>query len=354
MTSRTSTLLEDRDVVESTPTIVETTQENRTATSTIQLDTAQPLLGGLTMLVANDGGHLMQLHTLAGRLGLTDVLWATIPTSQSRSLLAGQDVVWTGSAATRDWRAVLRNRRQLRKVLKERRPARVISTGSSLALSALPQAARMGIDAHYIESVTRTEGFSLSGRILAHCQKVKLYTQWPHLADMRWSYRGSVLDGFEMDAASAKPVERVVVSLGTQGFGFRRLLDRLVKVIPDDVEVLWQTGPTDTDGLDIDARPSVPNAEFHEAIENADVLISHAGAGIALTALGAGKMPLLVPRRVEFDEHIDDHQQQISRSLSNRGLATAGEPEDLTWDDVQAAAQNRAVMTDKPAPYTLD
>ena len=48
-----------------------------------------------TLLVANDGGHLMQLHTLRPRLGVgDDVVWVTPRTPQTESLLAGERVHW--------------------------------------------------------------------------------------------------------------------------------------------------------------------------------------------------------------------------------------------------------------------
>ena len=51
------------------------------------------------LLVANDGGHIMQLHTLRPRLDVRDVVWVTPRTPQTESLLAGE---WcTGSSRHR-------------------------------------------------------------------------------------------------------------------------------------------------------------------------------------------------------------------------------------------------------------
>ena len=86
----------------------------------------------------------------------------------------------------------------------------------------------------------------------------------------------------------------MVVSLGTQdGYGFRRLLDRLVPIVPADAEVLWQTGGTDVTGLGIDGRASACRREEMAAGDPraADVVVAHAGTGIALMALENGKLP---------------------------------------------------------------
>jgi UDP-N-acetylglucosamine--N-acetylmuramyl-(pentapeptide) pyrophosphoryl-undecaprenol N-acetylglucosamine transferase len=309
-----------------------------------------------TLLAANDGGHIVQLRSLVDRFGLEgERLWVTPRTPQTESLLAGERVFWAHAAPTRDWRAAVRNAAAIRRLLRSEDVSRVISTGSSLAVSALPQAGLHRIPAHYIESVTRTDGFSLSGRVLRRVPGVSLYAQWPHLAGGRWLYRGSVLDGFHAEAGAAQEVRTVVVSLGTSStFGFRRLLERLVAIVPAGVDVLWQTGATVVDGLPIDARPAVPAAEFSTAIEAADVIVAHAGAGIALTALDAGKVPILVPRVASLGEHIDDHQGEIARHLAVAGLAVAADAGELTWETMTAASGIRARRVDRPPPFVLD
>ena len=54
------------------------------------------------LLVANDGGHIMQLHTIRPRLGVQDVVWVTPRTPQTESLLAGEVVHWTAPCPPRD------------------------------------------------------------------------------------------------------------------------------------------------------------------------------------------------------------------------------------------------------------
>lgn len=309
-----------------------------------------------TLLVANDGGHIMQLRSLVERFeGIGERIWVTVPTPQTESMLAAERVHWVGAAPTRDWRAVIRNAGAIRTVFRDERITRAISTGSSLALSALPQAALRRVPAHYIESVTRTDGLSLSGRILERTPGVRLYVQWPHLRGRTRRYAGSVLDGFRPRTTGLTPIHRLVVSLGTSSrYGFRRLLDRLVTVIPPGVEVLWQTGSTDTTGLGIDATPNLPERELAAAIDRADAVIAHAGAGIALTALYAGKIPLLVPRLAGHGEHVDDHQAEIARYLGSLDLAVVADADGLSWDLICSMTARRAIVVDTPAPFRLD
>ena len=304
-----------------------------------------------TLLVANDGGHLMQLHTLRPRLGVgEDVVWVTPPTPQTESLLAGERVHWALPCPPRDAQAVARNVRHCRRLFTDHDVSLVVSTGAALALAVLPQARLHGIETVYIESATRLDAPSLSGRALSWVPGIRTYSQSSGLARGQWQYLASPWDLYEVTPAAPRPVRSVVVSVGTQeGFGFRRLLERLLPLLPADAEVLWQTGGTDTTGLGIDARPRVPSEEMATAIREADVVVAHAGTGIALMALENGKSPLLVPRRAMHGEHVDDHQLTIALELALRDLCISRDADSLKARDLEAAA-GRVVtkVTDPP------
>ncbi len=84
-----------------------------------------------------------------------------------------------------------------------------------------------------------------------------------------------------------------------------------------------------------------------------DAVIAHAGFATAVTALELGRCPVLVPRRRELDENVDDHQLEIAGELANRGLAVARAVEELTWDDVVAAARKRVAVHNELPPIEL-
>lgn len=300
-----------------------------------------------TLLVANVGGHLTQLRSLSTRLDLPGPhLWVTSDTAQSRSLLAGEDVVWMGYPQSRSLRDVLVNAGRGARRLPRRGVRSVVSTGANLAVSVLPPYAAAGVPCHYIESATRVTGPSTSGRLVALLPGVRLYSQHRGWAKGRWRYGGTVFDGYAATSGPPREVRRVVVTLGSsEGYGFRRALERLVAVLPAGVEVLWQTGVTDVEGLGIDARPTVPGHELVSAITAADAVVAHSGTGSALVALAAGHVPLLLPRRVEHGEHVDAHQPQIAGMLAGRGLAVVREADEVTWPDVLAAASRRVHRT---------
>ena len=290
------------------------------------------------LLAASTGGHLAQLHRLRRHLPLDgdQLLWVTFDTPQSRSLLAGEQVAFLRYTAPRDWRNVLRNTAQVPGLVRRHRVERAYSTGSAIALSVLPVASRMGVRCHYIESAARSTGPSFTGRVLSRVPGVHTYTQYDAWASRRWPKAVSVFDDFvAVRTAPGPPVRRVVVMLGTiAGYSFRGLVERLLELLPPGVEVLWQTGETDTTGLGVDGRAMLPHAELLEAIARADVVVSHSGIGSALDVLAAGKVPVLVPRRSVRGEHVDDHQVLIAEELDARGLAVHRELPDLTWQDL--------------------
>lgn len=306
------------------------------------------------LLVANDGGHIMQMHTLRPRLGIDDAVWVTPRTPQTESLLAGETVHWVEPSPPRDMSAVMRNAAACRVLFDRHQISLVVSTGAALALSVLPLARMRKIETVYIESATRLDSPSLSGRVLSMVPGVRTYSQSTALATRRWTYLASPWDLYESAPGPERDVRRIVVSLGTQeGYGFRRLVERLMPLVPAGAEVLWQTGSTDVSGLGIEGRRAVPSAEMSEAIGEADVVVAHAGTGIALMALENGKFPVLVPRRALHGEHVDDHQLTIALELSLRDLCVSRDADSLKSADLRHAASRRVSKVSDPAVLDL-
>jgi UDP-N-acetylglucosamine--N-acetylmuramyl-(pentapeptide) pyrophosphoryl-undecaprenol N-acetylglucosamine transferase len=308
------------------------------------------------LMLASVGGHLKDLVQLAPRLpgGSDEELWVTFDTPQSRSLLADRQVVYVRDTPSRDARSIALNAFAASRLLRKHRVDCVVSTGAGVALSFIPLARMLGAECHYIECSARCDGPSVTGRLLERVPQVRLYTQHQCWTNGPWRYGGSVFEGFiPAPPRRVRRKQRIVVTLGTNPYGFRRLLERLVEIVPEDADVLWQTGSTDTWGLDIDARPSLPATELDRALSRADLVIAHSGCGSALCALESGIKPILVPRRSRFGEHVDDHQRELANALSARKLAFAREVEDLTEDELVAAMGSRVACAEDAPPFEL-
>jgi UDP-N-acetylglucosamine transferase subunit ALG13 len=320
-----------------------------------------------TLFISTDGGHLTELVAIAERLPAEVVdgaVWACIDSEQSRSVLAHKQSVIVPRVKVKDALGVLRSIPVAHRLQREWKFTQVISTGSGIALAYLPYLALRGATAHYIESATRLQSPSFTGKIMQRVPGIRLYTQYEHLAHGRWNHAGWIYDGFTATEVDPAPIKRAVVVVGTTRlFPFRRLLDTLVPLLGaggalerhqgSPVETLWQTGSTPVEGLDIDGRSFVPAAELEAAIADADLVIGHAGAGTSLSALTHGRLPVLVPRDTSRGEIMDEHQHLFASLLDERGIALKREPEQLTVEDLVKAAGHRVDVASNPPPFRL-
>ena len=175
-----------------------------------------------------------------------------------------------------------------------------------------------------------------------------LFTQYPEWAGRRWHYVGSVFDRFAPlpDPVDVPDDPTVLVTLGTNPFPFDRAVAAIRRALPADSAVTWQLGPaTRAEGL-TNAHDLIPEQDLLALMAEADVVVAHAGAGSALSALHSSKKPILIPRLSRHGEMIDDHQLLIGESLSRRGLALAVDAEDLSARHLREAASQRTTVVE--------
>lgn len=293
------------------------------------------------LFVASTGGHLEELKRLRPALVPADaeVHWVTFESVSSRSSLASEPHVhFVPDVPPRGLFPLLRALWPALRVLLRVRPRLVYSTGAAIALAVLPFAILVRARATYIESATRTDGPSVTGRMLMCVPWLRLRTQYQKWAGRRWKFSGSVFDQWHAVAApTPRPnIRKILVTLGTQrDFPFLSLVERIQKIVPPGVEVFWQLGGGFPEG----ARPrgasdTVSSEQLREWMRAADAIVAHAGVGSALTLLASGRTPVLVPRSAQRGEHVDDHQEFLAEELVQRGLAVVASPDDLTWDDL--------------------
>ncbi len=306
------------------------------------------------VLVSTTGGHLSQLHKLASRLPLTgDRLWVTHRGPQSESLLAREEVAYVPYIEERDVRGVLRSVKHARALIRDRRPTAFVSTGSAIAVGYLGWAALRGIPSYYIDTAARLSAPSRTGRILASIPRVSTYTQYPGRVGRAWRYAGSVFDEYTAERVNgARDPRTVLVTVGSTDWPFGRLLRRVADIVPRDVEIRWQVGTADRSALPGTSWDFLPASDLRAEVERADVVVSHAGCGSALTALDSGRAAVLVPRTFGHGEAGDDHQQELARLLSDRDLAVHRAVDELAWSDLVEASARR-VRSVTPPPLTL-
>jgi len=297
------------------------------------------------LLVASTGGHLSQLKRLADRIAPSDdSLWVTFDKPQSTSMLKDKRHLFVPYIAPRDFSGVAREMRTFNRILKSEEFDAVVSTGAALALASHVPSSMRKVRTIYIESVSRFDGPSMTGRLLQRSRRIERYSQHPGYDERRWTHEFSVLDTYSSDIvpASSTPPASIFVTLGTiHPYRFDRLVDRLVQAAPPGTEFTWQLGVTGRSDLPGKVTAEMSSAEFESAIASADLVVTHAGVGTIMGLLDAGKPTLVVPRRKSKNEHVDDHQLQITRQLQERSLLFTSEADDVSVDSLIEAMRYR-------------
>jgi UDP-N-acetylglucosamine--N-acetylmuramyl-(pentapeptide) pyrophosphoryl-undecaprenol N-acetylglucosamine transferase len=307
----------------------------------------------LNLLVASAGGHLSEIRTLIGREESHEgAVWATYDSPDVMGDFGDEVVIPCHHPTTKNLSNAVRNFRVAKRVLSEYDFNRVISTGAGIAVPFLFRAWQLRIPCFYIESAARVDGPSLTGRILALLPGIHLLRQMGDWGEPRWKQGPCVFDGYRSVRAGVPTVHRIVVSLGTHQFPYPALVTALQGcLLETKAEVFWQLGSTSDQLVRMGTVVNrLSTAEFESLVAKADVVVGHAGVGLAMAALDAGKVPVLVPRRRSRREHTDDHQAQLARELSRRGLAVMTEVDGLTAQHLAHAA-SLYVSHKKPPPF---
>lgn len=292
-----------------------------------------------TLLVAQAGGHLTELQLLAQSVEPDESqrVWVTFAGHQIANFPPNSRVELIPSIGTRDLWGVIRGLPRAWKLVRTIRPSRVVSTGAAVALAYLPLARLLGSRCIYIESATRVRRPSVTGRLLSLVPGVERVAQgvpW-----RGWRQGPSVLDGFPRMPSELPntPAPRVLVLMGTLGFDFSRLAYEVERKLPPDAVVTWQLGSTQMRPSRGDIHETIDARQVSDLARQSDIVIAHAGVGSALTALGAGIWPIVVPRRAHNGEHIDDHQAELALELGRRGLAHTVEADALSPEILRAS-----------------
>lgn len=112
----------------------------------------------------------------------------------------------------------------------------------------------------------------------------------------------------------------IFATVGTQ-VPFDRMICAIdswaVKRCRDDV--FAQIGPSTYKPLRLRAVQSIDPAEFRNKVNEAHVVVAHAGMGSIITAMELGKPILVMPRRADLREHRNDHQLATARHFLAQG-----------------------------------
>lgn len=134
------------------------------------------------------------------------------------------------------------------------------------------------------------------------------------------------------------------VSVGNANQSFSRLIDAVIAMraeLPTPIVIQHGYTPTrETVGVTLVERMEMD--AFSRWVAEAELLIMHAGAGSLIHAIQAGKVPVVMPRRAEEGEHIDNHQLELAEALEGEvRIVVARTPAELR-NAVQRALELQA------------
>ena len=114
----------------------------------------------------------------------------------------------------------------------------------------------------------------------------------------------------------------ILVTLGTQDKNFVRLLEKIDQLINNGLikdKVIVQAGFTKYNSENMEIFDLIPQDEFNDLMNKADIIITHGGVGNIISALEKNKKVIAVPRLAKYGEHINDHQTQIIAKFNALG-----------------------------------
>ncbi|MCU0289754.1 MAG: multidrug MFS transporter [Acidobacteria bacterium] len=118
----------------------------------------------------------------------------------------------------------------------------------------------------------------------------------------------------------------IFVTVGTHEQPF----DRLVKAVDDlkkekiiSQEIFIQSGFSTFKPQYCDYAAFIGFSEMLERMSSADIVISHGGTGSVMLALYHNKIPLVIPRQKQYNEHIDNHQVHFCQMMEGKRRISA-------------------------------
>ncbi|MBE5952584.1 MAG: multidrug MFS transporter [Lachnospiraceae bacterium] len=126
----------------------------------------------------------------------------------------------------------------------------------------------------------------------------------------------------------------IFITVGTHEQPFDRLLRCIDKIIEEGYiseEIICQKGFTEYEPKNYASQKLMPYVEIQKNIADARIVVTHGGPASFIAPLSIGKIPIVVPRKKEYNEHVNNHQVDFCREveLRNRNIIVAENDEEI-------------------------
>ena len=145
----------------------------------------------------------------------------------------------------------------------------------------------------------------------------------------------------------------IFVTVGSSKSPFDRLL-RAIDTTFFDEDVVVQHGVSSVRPRNAECVGFLDFDAFVARIEQARVVVTHAGVGSIMTSLAHGKRPVVVPRRAEFGEAVDDHQLPFARRADQLGLVELVQVETDLGEAIRGHAGAHEAATAARSPIEVE
>lgn len=111
----------------------------------------------------------------------------------------------------------------------------------------------------------------------------------------------------------------IFVMVGTHEQPFNRLIEYMDKWAKEnDEQVIIQIGFSTYEPKYCEWSKMYPYEEIEKIVDEARIVITHGGPSSFIRPLVIGKIPIVVPRKAEFNEHVNNHQVDFSHEIEER------------------------------------
>ncbi|MCD5532110.1 glycosyltransferase [Lactobacillus delbrueckii subsp. lactis] len=113
----------------------------------------------------------------------------------------------------------------------------------------------------------------------------------------------------------------IFVTVGTHEQPFNRLIEKVDKLVASceiKEKVVVQYGFSTYEAKHCEMHKMMSFDEMQNTFKNARIVITHGGPSSFVEALQYGKVPIVVPRQLEFNEHVNNHQVDFAKLIAER------------------------------------
>lgn len=113
----------------------------------------------------------------------------------------------------------------------------------------------------------------------------------------------------------------IFVTVGTHEQPFNRLIEKVDELVASGEikeKVVVQYGFSTYEAKHCEMHKMMSFDEMQNTFKNARIVITHGGPSSFVEALQYGKVPIVVPRQLEFNEHVNNHQVDFAKLIAER------------------------------------